>query len=139
MSRSGNGPKADTAPVRVSTVMRAKDIGKIAANQRAQLYYDLHPGSPSAVRSPRLFVRSGIWIALLGQSVRQGIAGFGPTIEAALCLRRPVSQHTSPARRSVDPGSRCINQSKSRAGDRQSRLHSNNADIQPAPPSVPCL
>ena len=25
-----------------------------------------------------------IWIALLGQSVREGIAGFGPTIETAL-------------------------------------------------------
>ena len=64
--------------------MPAKDIGKVAAAQRAQLYYELHPGSPSAVRSPQLFVRSGVWIALLGQSVREGIAGFGPTIEAAL-------------------------------------------------------
>jgi hypothetical protein len=36
------------------------------------------------VRRPKLFVRSGVWIALLGRSVREGIAGFGPTIEAAL-------------------------------------------------------
>jgi hypothetical protein len=64
--------------------MTAKNLDHIAAAQRAQLYYELHPGSPSAVRSPRLFVRSGVWIALLGHSVRDGIAGFGPTIEAAL-------------------------------------------------------
>jgi hypothetical protein len=31
-----------------------------------------------------LFVHSGVWIALLGRSVRHGIAGFGPTIETAL-------------------------------------------------------
>lgn len=36
------------------------------------------------MRSPKLFVRSGVWIALLGKSVRDGIAGFGPTIETAL-------------------------------------------------------
>lgn len=64
--------------------MTAKHIDKVAAIQRAELYYETHPGSPSAVRLPKLFVRSGVWIALLGRSVRDGIAGFGPTIEAAL-------------------------------------------------------
>jgi hypothetical protein len=64
--------------------MTAKRMDKIAAAHRAELYYESHPGSPSAVRSPRLSVRSGVWIALLGRSVRDGIAGFGPTIEAAL-------------------------------------------------------
>jgi hypothetical protein len=64
--------------------MTAKYLDKIAARQRAELYYELHPGSPSAVRSPKLFARSGVWVALLGRSVRDGIAGFGPTIEAAL-------------------------------------------------------
>jgi hypothetical protein len=64
--------------------MKAKQIDKIAAMQRAELYYETHPGSPSAVRMPSLFVRSGVWIALLGRNVRDGIAGFGPTIEAAL-------------------------------------------------------
>jgi hypothetical protein len=29
-------------------------------------------------------MKSGVWTALLGKNVRQGIAGFGPTIEAAL-------------------------------------------------------
>ena len=59
-------------------------MNTIAATQRAELYFETHPGSPSAVRCPKLFIRSGVWIALLGQSVRDGIAGFGPTIEAAL-------------------------------------------------------
>jgi hypothetical protein len=83
--------------------MTAKHIDKIAATQRAELYYETHPGSPSAVRLPKLFVRSGVWIALLGRSVRDGIAGFGPTIEAALrafdaqylqTLRPPVDSST---------------------------------------------
>lgn len=64
--------------------MTAKAMDKVAANQRAELYYETHPGSPSAVRLPKLFIRSGVWTALLGRSVRDGIAGFGPTIEAAL-------------------------------------------------------
>jgi hypothetical protein len=64
--------------------MTAKTIDEAAAIHRAELYYELHPRSPSAVRLPKLFVRSGVWVALLGRSVREGIAGFGPTIEAAL-------------------------------------------------------
>ncbi|MEY2563460.1 MAG: hypothetical protein QOH88_1653 [Verrucomicrobiota bacterium] len=64
--------------------MTAKKLDEIAARQRAELYCEAHPGSPSAVRMPRLFVRSGVWIALLGGTIRDGIAGFGPTVEAAL-------------------------------------------------------
>jgi hypothetical protein len=64
--------------------MRAKFIDNIAARHRAELYYELHPGSPSAIRSPKIFLKSGVWTALLGKNVRQGIAGFGPTVEAAL-------------------------------------------------------
>lgn len=64
--------------------MTAKYMDKVAARRRAELYCELHPGSPSAVRSPKLFARSGVWVALLGRSVADGIAGFGPTIEAAL-------------------------------------------------------
>jgi hypothetical protein len=64
--------------------MNAKYLHEVAARQRAELYCELHPRSPSAVRAPKLFVRSGVWVALLGRTVRDGIAGFGPTIEAAL-------------------------------------------------------
>jgi hypothetical protein len=37
-----------------------------------------------AVRRPRLFSRSGVWVALLGPSVEQGIVGIGANVEAAL-------------------------------------------------------
>ena len=55
-----------------------------AAEARAELYYAAHPGSPSAVRRPKLSIRSGIWIALLGRNIQEGIAGLGPTVERSL-------------------------------------------------------
>src|SRR5215470_14529468 len=55
-----------------------------AAMEQMQLYCAAHPGSPSAVRRPQLFFRSDLWIALLGPSMEEGIAGIGPTIAAAL-------------------------------------------------------
>jgi len=59
-------------------------LSPLAAAERMELYYIAHPGSPSAVRRPQLSIRSGVWVALLGDSVRQGIVGFGATVEAAL-------------------------------------------------------
>jgi len=55
-----------------------------AATGKMELYRRAHPGSPSAVRPPRLFFRSELWIALLGPSIEEGIVGIGPTVEAAL-------------------------------------------------------
>jgi hypothetical protein len=55
-----------------------------AATEQMELYCAAHPGSPSAVRRPRLFVRSELWIALLGPSLEEGIVGIGPTIATAL-------------------------------------------------------
>jgi hypothetical protein len=55
-----------------------------AAMERMNLYCAEHPGSPSAARRPRLFLRSDLWIALRGPSVEEGIIGIGPTVEAAL-------------------------------------------------------
>jgi len=52
--------------------------------QRAALYFAAHPGSPSAVRRPRLSVRRGKWVALLGRNVKEGIAGVGSSVETAL-------------------------------------------------------
>jgi hypothetical protein len=57
---------------------------KRAAAERVESYCELHPGSPSAVRLPRVFARSGSWIALLGHTVREGIVGVGPSVESAL-------------------------------------------------------
>jgi hypothetical protein len=47
-------------------------------------YCEAHPGSPAAVRRPQLFIRTGVWVALLGPSVEEGIVGIGSTVEAAL-------------------------------------------------------
>jgi hypothetical protein len=54
------------------------------AMERMELYCIAHPGSPSAVRRPRLRARGEIWIALLGPSVQNGIVGFGKSVESAL-------------------------------------------------------
>jgi hypothetical protein len=54
------------------------------ASERIELYSMAHPRSPSAVGRPRLFSRNGTFVALLGPSVTEGIAGFGTTVEHAL-------------------------------------------------------
>ena len=56
----------------------------MVAMERMERYCDAHPGSPSAARRPRLFLRSHLWIALMGPSVEEGIVGIGPNVEAAL-------------------------------------------------------
>jgi hypothetical protein len=54
------------------------------ATEQVELYCAAHPRSPSAVRRPQLLIRGGLWIALLGKSVEEGILGIGATVEAAL-------------------------------------------------------
>src|SRR4026207_1914148 len=56
----------------------------LAPMSQMELYCQAHPGSPSAVRRPRLFVRGELWIAVLGPSVEEGIVGIGSTVTAAL-------------------------------------------------------
>ena len=56
----------------------------VAAMEQMELYCAAHPGSPSAIRRPRLFIRGELWIALLGPSVEEGIIGIGSTVTAAL-------------------------------------------------------
>jgi hypothetical protein len=56
----------------------------LVAMEQMELYYQAHPGSPAAVRRPRLLVRGELWIALLGPSVEEGIVGIGPSVTAAL-------------------------------------------------------
>ena len=55
-----------------------------AAMEQMEIYCTAHPESPSAIRQPKLFVRSDLWIALLGPSIEEGIVGIGPTVAAAL-------------------------------------------------------
>jgi hypothetical protein len=52
--------------------------------EQVAIYCGEHPRSPSAVRRPKLILRGQVWIALIGDSVQRGIAGFGPTIPDAL-------------------------------------------------------
>ena len=55
-----------------------------AAIEQMELYCAARPDSPSAVRRPRIFFRSELWIALLGPSMEEGIVGIGPTVAGAL-------------------------------------------------------
>jgi hypothetical protein len=55
-----------------------------AAIEQMDIYCTAHPNSPSAMRRPKLFVRSDLWIALLGPNIEEGIVGIGPSIAAAL-------------------------------------------------------
>ena len=55
-----------------------------AAIEEMKYYCATHPGSPSAVRRPELFIRGDLWIALLGPNMEEGIIGIGPTVAAAL-------------------------------------------------------
>jgi hypothetical protein len=55
-----------------------------AAIEQMDTYCMAHPESPSALRRPKLFVRSDLWIALLGPTIEEGIVGIGPNIAAAL-------------------------------------------------------
>jgi hypothetical protein len=80
--------------------MKSKTIDPETVMERMELYCMIHPRSPSAVRQPQLTKKGALWVALLGKSIEQGIAGFGPTIEAALrafdakylsALRPPVA------------------------------------------------
>jgi hypothetical protein len=95
----------------VARSSRVSDYAAAAAEQM-NLYCMVHPGSPSAVRRPRLFVRSELWIALLGPSMEEGIVGIGSTVPAALRafdtqylagLRPPIetAANTSERRRPV--------------------------------------
>ena len=64
--------------------MKPKTIDQRALKESVELYCAAHPRSPSAVRQPQILKRGQLWIALLGPSIENGIAGFGPTIDAAL-------------------------------------------------------
>jgi hypothetical protein len=52
--------------------------------QEMERYCAAHPGSPAAVRRPRLSIRGRTFVALLGPTIEEGIAGFGDSVRAAL-------------------------------------------------------
>src|SRR4030095_1674197 len=47
-------------------------------------YCAQHPGSPAAVRHPRILVDRGRYVALLGRTIKCGMLGFGSSVTAAL-------------------------------------------------------
>ncbi len=60
----------------------AEEIAKAEAEMEG--YFAQHPRSPSALRRPRLMRRGRTWIALLGSTLEDGIAGLGSSVEATL-------------------------------------------------------
>jgi hypothetical protein len=54
------------------------------ARKEMKKYCAAHPKSPTATQRPQLSLRNGLWIALLGSSVEDGILGIGSTVERAL-------------------------------------------------------
>jgi len=57
---------------------------RTTARGAAERYYAEHPGSPSAMQQPRILVRGGRYVALLGSSISGGVFGFGSTVASAL-------------------------------------------------------
>jgi hypothetical protein len=47
-------------------------------------YCEEHPRSPSASRRPKLMMRGKTWVALLGYTLQDGVAGIGGSVAAAL-------------------------------------------------------
>ncbi len=79
-----------------------RDDATLAAMEEMQSYCLARPGSPAAVRRPRMSMRGDLWIALLGPTVEKGVVGIGPSVEAALrafdaqyfSLLRPATEGT---------------------------------------------
>lgn len=55
-----------------------------AAEAEMERYCERHPRSPTAVRRPRLMLRGRTWIALLGSTLEDGIAGLGSSVNSTL-------------------------------------------------------
>jgi hypothetical protein len=56
----------------------------LAAMREMERYCATHPGSPAAVRRPRLSIRGLTFVALLGPTIEECIAGFSDSVQAAL-------------------------------------------------------
>jgi hypothetical protein len=57
---------------------------RTSAQEAAERYYAEHPKSPAAMQQPRILVRGGRYVALLGSSISGGVFGFGSTVASAL-------------------------------------------------------
>jgi hypothetical protein len=89
---------------KMNTVLNGyrRDDPTLAAMEEMQSYCLAHPGSPAAVRRPRMSMRGDLWVALLGPTVEKGVVGIGPSVQAALrafdaqyfSLLRPATEAT---------------------------------------------
>ena len=77
------GRKRNVASINPFYVAYQADPARIALEEMKS-YCAAHPGSPSATRRPALSIRSGLWMALLGPCLEEGIVGIGYTVESAL-------------------------------------------------------
>ena len=57
---------------------------RTTAQEAAERYYAKYPSSPAAMQQPRILVRGGRYVALLGSSISEGVFGFGSTVASAL-------------------------------------------------------
>ena len=55
-----------------------------AALAEMERYCAEHPGSPAAVRRPRLFARGRSWVALHSKPLQHGVGAIGDSVRAAL-------------------------------------------------------
>ena len=67
----------------MNRLLRDADL-TAAALAEMETYCDAPPRSPAAIRRPQIMIRGGTWVALLGGSVENGIAGLGTTVSGAL-------------------------------------------------------
>ena len=65
-------------------LLEAHSNGDDEAILHVEHYFVDHPGSPSAVRRPKIFRQGDTFIVLLGRDVQHGIVGLGNTVENAL-------------------------------------------------------
>ena len=55
-----------------------------AALAEMERYCAEHPGSPAAIRRPRLFARGRRWVALYSKPLQTGVGAIGDTVRGAL-------------------------------------------------------
>ena len=70
--------------VQAKTTKQIEEEQLREAERERVRYCKQHPRSPTALRHPRLMLRGRSWIALVGSTLQDGIAGIGNSVEAAL-------------------------------------------------------
>ena len=66
------------------TINKEEAEATAAANAEMERYCKEHPRSPAAVRRPRIIVRGRNYVALLGSTLEDGVAGIGLSVASAL-------------------------------------------------------